>query len=108
METIYKWEVTSLYTVDTPEQGFVVNVSYKVSGTDGTYSSEMSSIMSFPFTEGQTVIPFDSLTEDLVIGWIKSELEENGVLSITSTIDGQINSQNNPPVSPKIAPLPWN
>jgi hypothetical protein len=108
METIYKWEVTSLYTVSTPEQGFVVNASYKVSGNDGTYSSEMSSIMSFSFTEGQTVIPFDSLTEDIVISWIQSELEENGITSITACIDGQIDSQKNPPVSPEITPLPWN
>ena len=108
METIYKWEVTSLYTVSTPEQGFVVNAGYKVSGNDGTYSSEMSSIISFSFTEGQTVIPFDSLTEEVVLSWIQSELGENGVLSITACIDGQIDSQNNPPVSPEITPLPWN
>jgi hypothetical protein len=34
-------------------------------------------------------------------------LGENGILSITACIDGQIESQKNPPVVPQNTPLPW-
>jgi hypothetical protein len=47
------------------------------------------------------------LTNDIVIGWIQSELQENGIHSIIACIDGQIESQKTPPVSPENTPLPW-
>jgi len=34
-------------------------------------------------------------------------LGENGIISVEACIQGQIDSQKNPPVSPQVTPLPW-
>ena len=107
METIYKWEIIALYTVDTPENGFVVNANYKVSGTDGTYSSEINDSASFSFQEGEQYIPYSDLTEEIVVSWIKSKLGESAVGNYEYCIADQIALQKNPPVSPQNTPLPW-
>jgi len=107
MTTTYNWEVTSLYTVDTPEDGLVVNANYKVTGTDGTYSSEISDSASFTFEEGQTLIPLADLTNEIVIGWIKEKLGVSAVENYEFCIADQIAMQVNPPVTPQNTPLPW-
>ena len=61
----------------------------------------------FTVKEGQEFIPYAELTPEIVTEWIKEELGENGILSITACIDGQIESQKNPPVVPENTPLPW-
>jgi hypothetical protein len=61
----------------------------------------------FTVKEGSEFIPYADLTEEIVLGWIQEELGENGIISITACIDGQIASQKNPPVSPENTPLPW-
>jgi hypothetical protein len=52
-------------------------------------------------------IPYEDLTNDIVVGWIQQELGENGIISVEACIQGQIDSQKNPPVSPQVTPLPW-
>jgi hypothetical protein len=80
---------------------------YNVTGVDGEFSASLDNTASFSVKEGSEFIPYADLTEEIVLGWIQSELGENGVLSITACIEGRIESQKNPPVSPEITPLPW-
>lgn len=103
----YNWVIDTLYTKNEGElQDYVVIACYTVSGTDGEFSSSLSDTAKFSVTSG-SFIPYSELTEEIVLGWIKDELGENGVLSITACIDGQIASQKNPPVVPVVSPLPW-
>jgi hypothetical protein len=80
---------------------------YNVTGVDGEFSSSLSNSASFSVKEGQEFIPYSELTQEIVLDWIKEELGENGLISITACIDGQIASQKNPPVSPENTSLPW-
>jgi hypothetical protein len=103
----YNWVVDTLYTkTEGTLQDYVVIASYTVTGTDGQFSSSLSNTAQFSVTSG-SFIPYGDLTEEIVLGWIKQDLGENGILSITACIDGQISSQKNPPVSPMVTPLPW-
>ena len=45
----YTTTINSMYTLNTPEQGFVVNVLFKVIGTDGTtsYTQEQGGVNLF-------------------------------------------------------------
>ena len=106
--TTYTWAVTALYTETIAgEQNYVVIANYSVVGVDGTHEASLSNIARFSTESVETFIPYAELTNDIVIGWIKDELGVDGVSNLEACIQGQIDSQMNPPVVPVITPLPW-
>jgi hypothetical protein len=48
-------------------------------------------------------VPYESLTETQVIGWIPA----NQIESAQACVQGQIDSMITPPVSPQSTTLPW-
>ena len=106
--TTFTWAVTALYTETVgTEQDYVVIANYLVLGGDGTYGAELSNIARFSTENVANFIPYADLTEEIVIGWIQAELGVDGVNNIYACIQGQIDSQINPPVVPVNTPLPW-
>ena len=106
--TTYTWAVTSLYTETVNDEiDYVVIANYTVIGVDNTYSAELSNIARFSTASVSPFIPYAELTEDIVIDWIQQELGPDGVSNLEACIQGQINSQINPPVVPVNTPLPW-
>ena len=106
--TTYTWAVTALYTETiATEQNYVVIANYTVIGVDDTYSAELSNIARFSTASVTPFIPYAELTEDIVIDWIQQDLGPDGVSNLEACIQGQINSQINPPVVPINTPLPW-
>ena len=106
--TNYTWAVTALYTQTiADEQDYVVIANYEVIGVDGEYTASISNIARFSTESVETFIPYADLTNDIVIGWIQEELGVDGVSNLEACIQGQIDSQINPPVVPQNTPLPW-
>jgi hypothetical protein len=108
--TQYTWTVTNLYTqtIDGKED-YVVTAIYDVVGVDGNYTASMTSNMAQFSTEDITKFtPYADLTEAIVLAWVKESLGENGIISIEACIQGQIDSEINPPITPQETPLPWN
>ena len=91
-----------MYTIPTPT-GYVVNVLYKVTGVDGTYTADIDGNTQFTPEQGATIIPYDQLTQAIVLSWIP----ESAIASAQACVQGQINSMITPPVSPTSQPLPW-
>jgi hypothetical protein len=107
--TTYTWNVTSLYTETIDgEQNYVVIANYEVVGVDGEYTASLSNIARFSTASVTPFVPYEDLTQDVVIGWIQSELGVDGVSNLEACIQGQIDSQINPPVTPQNTPLPPN
>jgi len=52
-------------------------------------------------------VEYDKLTEDVVIGWVKTELGEDIVKVKEDTIAAQIDAQINPPAPTKGYGVPW-
>ena len=102
MSTQFTWTIDQMYTLDTPEPGFVVNVLWTVTGVDGQHTASIDGNSQFTMQEG-TFIPYDQLTEATVIGWIPAEQ----IASAQACVQGQLESLANPPVSPANTPLPW-
>ena len=100
--TTFSTTITAMYTLDTPDPGFVVNVLWEVSGVDGEYTGEIDGNSQFTVQEG-TFTPYDQLTPEIVIGWIPPEQ----IASAQACVQGQLDSKANPPVSPALTPLPW-
>ena len=100
----YTTFINQMYTITTPA-GYVVDVNFTVSGTDGTNTASIGGSCQYTFEDGQVVIPYSQLTEKIVMGWINEST--NNQENYYANIDGQINSIVNPPVFPQNTPLPW-
>jgi hypothetical protein len=100
--TTFTTTIDSMYTLDTPDPGFVVNVLWTVTGVDGSNTASIGGNSQFTVQEG-TFTPYTSLTEAQVIGWIP----ESQITSAQQCVQGQIDSMITPPVSPAAQPLPW-
>ena len=100
--TTFTTTINAMYTMDTPEPGFVVNLLWTVTGVDGSNTASIDGNSQFTVQDG-TFVPYDQLTESEVIGWIPPEQ----IASAQSCVQGQIDSMINPPVSPQSQPLPW-
>ena len=88
--TTYLWTIQQMdrLTAD----GFVVTVHYNVSATDGTYSANTYGTVGYQEQPGETYIPYDQLTEAVVVGWVQNSLGKDTVeASLQSQIDAQIN-----------------
>lgn len=106
--TTYTWAVTALYTETVAgEQNYVVIANYEVIGVDGQYTAGLSNIARFNTASVSPFIPYEDLTNDIVVGWIQTDLGVDGVSNLEACIQGQIDSQINPPVVPQNTPLPW-
>ena len=73
MSTTYTYSVNTLER--TTADGIVYNVHFTVAAADGTYSSSAygSALLEAP-AEGDTVIPYADLTEEVVVGWTRDAL----------------------------------
>ena len=102
--TTFTTRITSMYTLNTPEPDYVVNVLYEVTGVDGTHTASIGGNTQFNSADQEgAFIPYASLTEAIVIGWIP----ESAITSAQQCVQGQIDSMITPPVSPASQPLPW-
>tara|TARA_Y100000114_G_scaffold48561_2_gene44231 strand:- start:3712 stop:4179 length:468 start_codon:yes stop_codon:yes gene_type:complete len=52
-------------------------------------------------------VEYDNLTENIVIGWVKSALGEERVKQIEDDIIAQIDAQKNPPAPTEGSGVPW-
>lgn len=107
--TTFNWLVKTLLTTTIEgEQDYVVIANYDVIGTDGEYSASLSDSARFSTANIDNFIPYDQLTNEIVVGWIQALLGVDGVANLEASIQGQIDSQINPPVTPEVTPLPPN
>jgi hypothetical protein len=93
-----------MYTLNTPDPEYVVNVLWTVTGVDGAHTASIGGNTQFDSSQvPETFIPYDQLTEATVLGWIPA----NQIDSAQACVQGQIDSLITPPVSPASTPLPW-
>ena len=77
--------------------GFVNKVIYRVIGTDGTYQTRATGEVELERPE--TLVPYKDLTEEIVIGWVKANLEasaEGSVAKIEKAIEDTLALQKTP------------
>ena len=102
--TTFTTTITAMYTLQQPDPDYVVNVLWEVTGVDGTYTASIGGNTTFDSSQApETFIPYDQLTQAIVIGWIP----ESAMTSAQQCVQGQIDSMITPPVSPANTALPW-
>ena len=101
--TTFTTTITAMYTVQQPDPNYVVNAIWEVTGVDGQYTASIGGNTMFDSQQSEAFIPYNELTEAIVIGWIPPEQ----IASAQACVQGQIDSMITPPVSPENTPLPW-
>ena len=102
--TTFTTKITAMYTLQTPDPDYVVNVLYEVTGVDGANTASIGGNTQFNSADQVgPVTPYASLTEAVVLSWIP----ESAITSAQQCVQGQIDSMITPPVSPANTALPW-
>jgi hypothetical protein len=110
----YTWTTNRLYTLNLPnESNYVVTAEYSVVATESSTTPPTEASFTFlcatfsVIEDNPNYIPYDELTNDIIIGWIQNQMGANGVTSIEQALAGQIETQLNPPPIPQPTPLPF-
>jgi len=102
--TTFTTRITAMYTLQQPDPNYVVNALWEVTGVDGANTASIGGNTQFNSADQVgAFIPYASLTEATVIGWIPAE----AITSAQQCVQGQLDSMANPPVSPANTALPW-
>ena len=102
--TTFTTTITAMYTLQQPDPNYVVNVLWRITGVDGVYTAYYDCNTQFNSADQVgAFIPYTSLTEATVIGWIPADVIE----ASQRCVQGQIDSMITPPVSPAKTSLPW-
>jgi hypothetical protein len=91
------WEITDLHA----DGELITQASYKCVANDENSSVETEGHWYFP--NGQVVTPLDQVTEQIVAKWIEDASTINGVSSIKSALQNQLDALK----SQKRIGLPW-
>lgn len=105
MDITYEWKIENLQTFFNENNLQVVFMAcWKVTGTNGTQSSAIYGMQTIKFDETKPFVPYENLTEQLVIDWVKENMGEK-VEQCEKDIVSQIKNQLNP--LPNQNKLPW-
>ena len=101
MSTTFTWSIANLEreTAD----GYVFTAHYTISANDGTYS--VGAYGSVGFERPESLIPFDDLTKEIVIDWVKVAIGgEEKVTEIEAALQAQLDEKHAPT---KATGTPW-
>lgn len=98
----YTWAIAQMErsTVD----DMVQTVHWTAAATDGTYSASSYGSVGLEPADPEEMTPYEDLTPEQVVGWVKDRLGEETVSSTEASLAAQIAEQQ----APKQATgLPW-
>jgi hypothetical protein len=87
------WKINTLEYTNDNDKG-VVTAHWDCTLSEGEYSARRYGSCSFqPDATSDDYIPFEDLTEEIVLGWVKAEVGEEDV---EASITAQIEAKKNP------------
>lgn len=107
MATIVRWVVGLLTTVQQSNPNYVVAAVWTAFGEDGQYTGAFTGCTQFDSQQSTTFIPYDQLTQEVVLQWVYAALGEQGVAEVQANVQTQIDCQRGLIVGPQATPLPW-
>ena len=90
------WEIKNLQR--RPEDNFVVSAFWEAVKENNGYGGRVAGMTEW---EGQPLIPYDNLSEEIVLDWIKNKVD-------IEKIENQLNQQINEKIAPILkSGIPW-
>lgn len=106
----YTWKLLGLKKTDTPTaDGVIIGTQWKCTGVDED-GNEGVFTGATPFTqvtESTDFVPYEDLTEEIVLGWVKDVAVGYYWDHIEDQILRQINAKKNPVVEVGDSDFPW-
>jgi len=97
--TDFKWKINNLERSTADD--YVLTVHYGVDATDGEFSKGITATVNFSPETMPASVNFDSLTEEVVMGWVFSKVEQG-------TVEAQLEAIIADMKAPKVvAGMPW-
>jgi hypothetical protein len=93
----YVWDIMDAPSLD----GLILSASYKVTLNDDQYS--IASEGHWVFDSPTMVTPYDQVTKEMIVQWIEDASIVDGVSSIKSNLEKQLNALK----TPQRSGLPW-
>ena len=100
MATTITWHIANLERETS--DGFVYTAHYTIDANDGTYNA--GAYGSIGFERPDSLIPYSSLKEADVIGWVQNALGDEKVAEIEAALENQLVEQRSPS---KATGVPW-
>lgn len=84
--TTFNWQIVNMERLTS--DGFVVTVHYNVSASEEANNVSTYGTTSYTQTEGASYIPYENLTQAIVVGWVQEALGKDVVeASLQSQLD---------------------
>lgn len=100
---VINWTITRL---DADSQtNAVFNVHICITGTDGTNTADKNFVVGLQHTPEDTFVPYEDLTEELVLGWVKTKLGSD-VERFEAEVENMVLNKAEPAASVNLG-LPW-
>ena len=106
-ETNMNWNINQLdcYPEVDGETDVIFTAHWDLTATDGEYSGRVYGSVGITHDAEAPFIPYNELTKELVVSWVKEALGEETVAATEANVLQQLEDQKNPKV---ISPaLPW-
>lgn len=107
MSATFTWVVTQMMTVQQPDPNYVVTAQWTLTGEESGCTAFYVGDTTFNSQQSSPFVPYDQLTNDIVVGWIQASLGADGVAQVEGIVQNQLNTQINPAPAPDLTPLPW-
>lgn len=101
MATVFTWAISELERETS--DGYVFTVHYTIDAADDAYSAGAYGSIGLERPETD-LIPFDSLTEEICVQWVKDALGDEKVAEVEAALQAQIDEKRAPT---KAAGKPW-
>ena len=102
--TTITWNIVNMERIVGDD--FVIIAHWTCTASEAGSSYQVYGSESFEYNPNQPgFIPFNELTESIVIGWVHTNIGSTGVSSIESSVIEQLDREMNPVVT---VGLPWN
>jgi hypothetical protein len=101
------WSITNLFTEQVPDPNYVVTATWRVTASDSGKSVFQDGSSSFAQTQQSNFIPYDQLTPEIVLGWVKAQLGAETVANCEKTCTTQLGYLLNFAPEPQPQPVPW-
>lgn len=96
--TDFNWVCANL---ERKPDDYITIVHWRCEGSDETNTASAYGTISFNQEEGEEIIPFADLTEELVKGWMFEKLNKE---EVEAAVQAKLDELANPPL---ISGLPW-
>jgi hypothetical protein len=76
----------------------VETIHWRLNGVDGEYATSVYGSQGVTYEAGSPFTDYDSLTEEVVVAWVKDALGEEQVTTYETSVNNQLEALKNPTV----------